>query len=176
MTAASRTSALSFELIVLGAPAPQGSKSYKGKTKAGKPILAESSKAVAPWRESIVWWARQASEHLGGPMTGPLRVRMVFTLARPRSAPKRRLYPDARPDLSKLARAVEDALTDAGVWADDACVVEYDRLAKVYAGSGDPDALDVPGVRVVVNPVGPGRAAPRVVLVPVADELDTWTE
>jgi hypothetical protein len=29
-------------------------------------------------------------------------------------------------------------------------VVEYVRLAKVFAGSSDPEAMDVPGVRVKV--------------------------
>src|SRR5690606_25696178 len=86
---------------------------------------------------------------------------MVFTLARPRShyrtgrnahllrdsAPAR---PTGAPDLSKLARATEDALTEAGVWKDDAAVVEYRRLAKVYPGS-DPDALDQPGVLIRIH-------------------------
>jgi hypothetical protein len=52
------------------------------------------------------------------------------------------------PDLSKLARSTEDAITEAGLWADDARVSEYARLAKVWPGC-DPDALPVPGVVVV---------------------------
>jgi Holliday junction resolvase RusA-like endonuclease len=40
---------------------------------------------------------------------------------------------------------VEDALTAAGVWVDDARVVEYTRLAKVFCNE-DPEALDRPGV------------------------------
>jgi Holliday junction resolvase RusA-like endonuclease len=80
------------------------------------------------------------------PLDGPLAVSMVFTLRKPASAPKRRrTWPDRTPDLSKLARATEDALTDAGVWADDARVVEYVRLAKVFPGE-DRDALHIPGV------------------------------
>ena len=42
-------------------------------------------------------------------------------------------------------RSTEDALSDAGFWADDARVVEYGRLAKVFPGE-DPDALQSPGV------------------------------
>jgi Holliday junction resolvase RusA-like endonuclease len=49
------------------------------------------------------------------------------------------------PDLSKLIRSTEDALTDAGVWTDDARVVAYHQPRKVYAGSADPDALHTPG-------------------------------
>ena len=94
-------------------------------------------------------------------MSGPLAVDMIFTLARPKShyrtgrnahllrdsAPAR---PTGAPDLSKLARATEDALTEAGVWKDDAAVVEYRRLAKVYPGS-DPDALDQPGALIRIH-------------------------
>ena len=46
--------------------------------------------------------------------------------------------------MSKLARSTEDALTDAGLWRDDSRVVEYTRLAKVWANE-DRDALGVPG-------------------------------
>ena len=38
------------------------------------------------------------------------------------------------------------------VWKDDAAVVEYRRLAKVYPGS-DPDALDQPGALIRIHPL-----------------------
>jgi crossover junction endodeoxyribonuclease RusA len=77
-------------------------------------------------------------------MVGPVSVEMIFTLPKPKSAPKlRKTMPDRKPDLSKLVRSTEDALTDAGAWEDDARVVEC-RSAKRYPGEG-PDALDVPG-------------------------------
>jgi hypothetical protein len=38
------------------------------------------------------------------------------------------------------------------VWADDARVVEYDRLAKVFPFE-DPEALDEPGVLIEIRPV-----------------------
>ena len=65
------------------------------------------------------------------------------------------------PDLSKLARGVEDALVAAGVMKDDALIVEYTRLAKVYVGE-DEEALDRPGVLILLGelvdlvPVGGG--------------------
>jgi len=49
------------------------------------------------------------------------------------------------PDVSKLARSTEDALTAAGIWKDDARVVEYTRLAKVFPGE-DRQSLEAPGV------------------------------
>lgn len=155
-----------LRLVVYGHPAPQGSKRHLGGG-----VMVESSKKVKPWREDV----RAAAEKLvrcncpddcaallpGYPLDGPLVVRMVFTFARSRShyrtgrnahllavsAPDR---PKGAPDLSKLLRSTEDALTTAGLWKDDSRVVEYERAAKVWAGE-DPDALDAPGALIVVR-------------------------
>ena len=112
--------------------------------------MIESSARVRPWREAVKEAARGAGECLDGPLV----VCMVFTVPRPKSAPRRVVAPATTPDLSKLARATEDAITDVGLWADDARVVEYARLAKVfpYAHSNDRHALDVPGVVVACEP------------------------
>ena len=138
-------------LVVYGKPAPQGSKSFKGMSRKGHAILVESSKHAAPWRELV---HRAAVDARAGadPLDGPLVVRMVFTVAKPASAPKRRqTWPDRMPDLSKLARATEDALVTAGALADDARIVEYERLAKVYPRE-DHEALEAPGVRITISP------------------------
>ena len=165
-------------IVAYGSPAPQGSKRH-----VGRGVMVESSKAVKPWREAVkaaaigvmtqtpalftppdptgpcVEYSDGSTTVLApglihiAPFDGPLRVRMVFTVRKPASAPKRRrTWPDRTPDLSKLIRATEDALTEAGVWADDARVVEYDRAAKVFPGE-DPEALHIPGVRIEVRPV-----------------------
>jgi Holliday junction resolvase RusA-like endonuclease len=149
-----------LRVTVHGHPAPQGSKRH-----VGRGIMVESSKALKPWREAVKWAALQAVPRLLGvadsPLTGPVVVDMIFTFRRPAShyrtgrnahllrdkAPPR---PAVAPDLSKLARATADALTDAGVWIDDARVVEYGRLAKVWLGE-DPDALDTPGALIRVR-------------------------
>lgn len=148
-----------IRLIVRGTPAPQGSKSFKGMTNAGRAILTESSKKVKPWRMDVkaaaeAWIASQRSQMIAhAPIDGPVIVRMVFTLKKPSSAPKtRRTFPMRTPDLSKLARSTEDALTDAGIWADDARVVGYERLAKVYPGE-DAEALDSPGCVIEIREV-----------------------
>ncbi len=141
-----------IEFTVTGNPAPQGSKKFVGTTKTGRGLMVESSKKVKPWRMDVKAAAEAVLEQFAAmaPLDGPLVVSMVFTLPKPASAPKRRTtWPDKKPDLSKLARSTEDAISDAGLWADDARVVEYARLAKVFPGE-DPDALAVPGVRVRV--------------------------
>lgn len=142
-----------IELIVYGSPAPQGSKKFVGTTKTGRGLMVESSKKVKPWRMDVKHAAEQLRVSLQGlaALDGPLSVSMVFTLPKPASAPKRRrTWPDRKPDVSKLARSTEDAISDAGLWMDDARVVEYTRLAKVFPGE-DPDALAAPGVRVRIT-------------------------
>lgn len=128
-----------IEIRVYGIPGPQGSKRF-----VGRGIMVESSKLVKPWREAVVWQARAALQH-HAKITGPVRADFIFTLPKPKSAPKtRRTYPDRKPDLDKLIRSTKDALTTAGVYEDDARVISYGRAAKVFPGE-DPDALDVPG-------------------------------
>lgn len=128
-----------LEIVVYGKAAPQGSKRH-----VGRGVMIESSKAVKPWRDDVRNAALEAIEGVDSwvPLDGPLLVSMVFTVRKPASAPKRRrTWPDRMPDLSKLCRSTEDALTTAGAWRDDARVIEYGRLAKVFPGE-DRDALD----------------------------------
>lgn len=116
-----------IEIIVNGLPGPQGSKRHVG---GGRMI--ESSKKVAPWRQDVVAAAKAA--YSGPPLDGPLECLMVFWLPRPVSAPKkRRAWACKKPDLSKLVRSTEDALTTAGVWRDDARVVRLEAR-KFYSG------------------------------------------
>lgn len=155
-----------LRIVAHGLPAPQGSKNFRGLSKAGRGILGESSKKVRPWRQDVMAAARDAIEDHAlqsldfnrafpwQPLDVPLRVRMVFTMPKPASAPKKkRTYPCRMPDLSKLARSTEDALTVAGVWRDDARVVQYDRLAKVYPGE-DVESLMTPGARIQIELMG----------------------
>lgn len=155
---------LAYRIVVYGLPAPQGSKKFLGLAKSGRGILGESSKKVKPWREAVKSAARDAMENFEhpnssfepvGPIDAPVRVSMTFTMPKPASAPKRRrTWPMRTPDLSKLVRSTEDALTDAGIWRDDARVIEA-TTAKVYPGEGQ-DALECPGavISVYVMEVG----------------------
>lgn len=141
---------MKLTIIAYGDPAPQGSKRH-----VGKGVMIESCKRVKPWRENVAAAALEArvAEAFAPPLDGPLRARMVFTLRKPASAPKkRRTYPDRKPDLSKLIRSTEDALVQAGAIADDARIVEFTRAAKVFVGE-DPEALDATGVRIEVETI-----------------------
>ena len=128
---------------VTGNPVPQGSK--RAIVRGGKAVLIEQlEKTLKPWRRLVTLEARR--QYAGREkLVGPLVVRMVFSMPRPKSV--RRMYPSVAPDLDKLTRAVGDALTDAGVWGDDGQVVHWD-VFKLYAGG---PSLYLPGVVAVVD-------------------------
>lgn len=136
-----------------GSPAPQGSKKFMGTTKAGRGIIVDSSNKTSPWRADVMTAARAILDELRRPepLNGALVARMVFSFLRPATVKRaKRPFPSVYPDLSKLLRATEDALKAAGVIRDDALIVEYTRLAKVYVGE-DEEALDRPGCLIIVG-------------------------
>lgn len=154
-----------FAVVVTGMPATQGSKRVDGvfrkRTKEGRtvtvPRLVDSSDdndgALTAWRSAVTAAAVSVLPAGWELLDGPLVADMIVTLRRPVSEPKTlRTLPHRKPDVSKLARAIEDALaTDAaklrrGVIADDARIVAYRRLCKVYQRDPyDTDALPYPG-------------------------------
>ena len=136
---------LAMTVIVHGLPAPQGSKRFVGLSRSGRGILVESSAKVKPWREAVKAAVVDAlSKCRLRPLDEPVSARMTFTLPKPASSPKRRrTRPMRKPDLSKLIRSTEDALTDGGLLADDARIVHLEAW-KVYPCEGT-DALETPG-------------------------------
>ncbi len=136
-------------ITVHGQPAPQGSKRAfairgKGGVPTGRVAVIESSHdRVKSWRQAVIDEVK-ALNLAGARLAGPLGVTMVFAQDRPKShyrtgrnahllrdsAPVR---PVKAPDLSKLVRSTEDALTDAGIWEDDAQVAELTAV-KVFTG------------------------------------------
>lgn len=153
-------------LVVVGNPAPQGSKRafvIRSGARAGHAAVIESSHdRVKSWRQAIIDEAQSARMmHL--PFDQPVAVRMTFSLKRPAShygtgrnsavlKPSAPVRPGKAPDLSKLCRATEDALEAVGLVANDSLIAEYHRLAKVWCGE-DPDALDVPGAIITIRTI-----------------------
>ena len=102
-------------------------------------MVLDACKKSRDWKSSV---AVVAAESFAAPLTGALSVTMTFCLPRPKnhygtgksagrlrmSAPR---HPSIRPDVLKLARSTEDALTGIA-WRDDSQIVrEY--LIKRYA-------------------------------------------
>jgi Holliday junction resolvase RusA-like endonuclease len=125
---------------VYGTPVPQGSKRAFVNPHTGKAIIADANKKTKPWRQEVAGAAAMHSpEQL---CEGPVRLRLRFAMPRPKSVkPKKRPLPSVKPDLSKLCRAIEDALTGV-LYRDDSQVTSIDA-AKIYADSETPPGVFV---------------------------------
>lgn len=134
----------------------------------------ESSAGLKPWRGTVTTAAKLFMARGGyfgdEPMfPGDVMLSAVFTFERPashfgtgRNASTVKGSAPVRPqgarvgDLSKLVRAVEDSLTDAGVWHDDCQVTDFGTVAKTFP-YGHHQARTVPGAWICVT--DPSRGA-----------------
>jgi Holliday junction resolvase RusA-like endonuclease len=125
----------SLTFTVYGEPKAQGSKRAIVNRYTKKPVVIESGgEGLKDWRQDVKAEARKALATDGGaPLEGALKCRIVFWLRRPKST--KNTWPVTRPDLSKLARAVEDAMQDAGLFRDDSQLV-IEHLSKHYTTEG----------------------------------------
>ena len=128
---------LLMEFRVYGKPATAGSKRAFVNRKTMRAIVVDDAKHGRPWRHAV---QAAAMEHCAGkPLwNGPVALGLEFLFERPKghfgtganagrvkaSAPR---CHTTKPDLTKLVRAVEDALTKV-VWKDDSLVCwHHDR-------------------------------------------------
>lgn len=97
------------------------------------------------WKQTCAVFARQ--NYQGPPLTTALAVTFKFVRTRPKAHLRSNgtvkescelLMPTTKPDVTKLVRAAEDALTGI-VWADDALIV-HQVAGKRY---GDTPGLDI---------------------------------
>jgi len=110
--------------------------------------VSDDNPAVAGWKRTV---AECALAKVGGgfePLDGPLAVTFAFYLPRPRGhygkkglRPSAPSWPTVKPDVLKLARAAEDALTGI-LWTDDARIVD-ERLRKHYCDDWREARVDV---------------------------------
>lgn len=141
-----------IRFFVPGVPATAGSKRafpFRRKDGGLGVRVTDDNVRGKDWRTAVQHAATSAYD--GKLMlNGPLDVRLQFTLPRPKghfgkrgvldSAPR---YPVVKPDVLKLARAVEDALTGIA-WRDDSQIYA-EHLFKVY---GEPVGVSVTIVEV----------------------------
>lgn len=102
-------------LVIHGKPAPQPRvRAYRRGEHAGvyTPSMADA------WKGQVML---AAGLYRGQFTTGPLRLEVEFYLPRPR-ARKNDDYVTVKPDLDNLLKSTMDALSNAGVWHDDAQV------------------------------------------------------
>lgn len=138
-----RTDFVSF--VVFGNARPSGSKTV-GFTRDKQPFVRPAAKDVKQWRTQV---QQEAGIAMMGQelLRGALRLGVTVYRPRPRShygtgrnadlvkssSPS---FPTQQPDLTKLVRGIEDALTGI-VWRDDAQVVEQHNF-KIY---GEPERV-----------------------------------
>jgi Holliday junction resolvase RusA-like endonuclease len=142
---------------VLGHPEPGGSKTA---VRVGDGVtVRDSNKKVMPWRACVAGAAKEAMGD-AEPMRGPLGAVFTFYVQRPQShygtgrnsgtvkvsAPG---GPIVRPDVTKLVRAAEDAMTSI-CWRDDAQVI-LQIARKRY---GTPERCEVQVRQLQPNPNG----------------------
>jgi Holliday junction resolvase RusA-like endonuclease len=144
---------------VRGVPRPQGSiKAMPRRTRTGEFAGIATTYADTTWA-----WRHQVQQAVmevhAERFDGPVRLRLMFDLPRPsvhylpvnskRNVPEVRPYapawPAVAPDLDKLVRCINDAITDAGLWCDDGQVVVIEA-AKQYVYFGQQ-----PGVVITVS-------------------------
>lgn len=127
--------------FVAGTPIPKGStRSFipKGWNRA---ITTAANTKTKPWQQAVGSIA--AEVYRGELIQGAVALDLRFLFLRPKSA-KKRTYLTVKPDLGKLARTIEDALTGT-IYRDDAQITES-TLSKEYTSRD-------PGVHVVVTPL-----------------------
>lgn len=132
---------MTLDFVVIGEARPGGSK--RAFVVKGRAVVTDDAGVTGKaWRRDVQLAALEAMDAAGLAgelLEGPLAVRMTFYRTRPqRPKPNARDYPTTRPDVLKLARAIEDALTGV-VWADDAEIVA-EGLAKLY---GAPERAEI---------------------------------
>ena len=143
---------------VRGLPGAQGSKRH-----VGHGVMVESSAKVKPWRSDVKAAAEAALERVTDfgewPARGPVAVAIEFRFARPKGHYRTGRYAhllraDAPTfvvsrgcgDLDKIVRSTGDAMTAAGVFADDSLIAHL-TASKTYC-----TPFETPGAFIVVTP------------------------
>jgi len=139
---------------VYGVPAPQGSKSSfiipgRPGTKARAVVVDGTSKVGrekhASWRGEVALQAQNERPEVV--LDGPLWVDIIFYMPRPPSIPKKRVFPEVKPDLDKLVRATFDSMTGV-TYKDDSRVVGM-HTSKLYASPENPPGAIVRVFRLI---------------------------
>jgi Holliday junction resolvase RusA-like endonuclease len=141
-----------IRFFVPGIPAPGGSKRFVGiGRKTGRAILIDAAgEKNKNWRAAV---AQVGARFFTAPLHGPLCVGFVFFMPRPKGhfgtgkkagvlKPGAPAWHTTKPDLLKLMRSTEDALTGIA-WVDDSQTCVMDRPIKQYG--------DQPGCLVTIR-------------------------
>lgn len=106
--------------------------------------MYEANPKTKQWREEMVWGMRFARNNNPDrfPIDKPIHVNTVFIMPRPKR-PKHKL-PAVKPDIDKLQRNVNDALTQSGIITDDS------RITTMTTRKRYPTKNEQPGVEITI--------------------------
>lgn len=137
----------SLVIRVHGIPKPQGSARAfmpKGWT---RPIITSDNKGLKPWRQLVASATSDAVRESSWTVPqGGVRLVIDFYLPRPKAIGTKTVPHTKKPDVSKLARAAEDAICGVA-YNDDAQVTQL-QARKFYAAVGE-----APHAVIVVTPL-----------------------
>lgn len=144
---ATKTQISKLILFVPGEPAPGGSKKGFYNKNLKRVLMVPDCPRTKPWMNIVAAYARRA--YPNKPLEGPIRVSYLFQFIRPEGhygsgrncrklKPSARQHMTVKPDLTKIERSTEDALTGI-IWKDDSQVVSCTK-DKIYVDryTGDP--------------------------------------
>lgn len=130
-----------IEFFVDGKPAPGGSKNAFRNKYTGKIMIVDAGgKGNKDWKKAVAYAAKQAYQ--GEPLECAVMITVIFSIERPKThfkksgglvkgAPEHAIF---KPDVLKLMRSTEDALTGI-VWKDDSQVI-HQSLEKHWGERG----------------------------------------
>lgn len=121
-------------------------------------VVVDANSKAEPWKNYVAHQSLEAMNRRGlNVAEGPLRLEIRIGIPRPAghwtskgalsAEGKRKPFPTSRPDLTKLVRGIEDAMTGI-VYADDAQIIEQ-HVSKFYTENREYQT------RVIVTPVRP---------------------
>ena len=145
---------MTLKFFVPGRQRPAGSKKAFKNPKTGQIIVTHDNPKTKEWMQSVKWFAMKAADRMVLE-EGPVKLTLLFLANRPKghfgtgrnagvlkaSAPRAKI---TMPDLTKLTRAVEDAMKLV-VWKDDSQVVKQDTEKRFCRGD------EKPGVYVTIE-------------------------
>lgn len=140
-----------IEFGVKGEPKGQPRPRAFARVIGGKAVARVYDAGTAEGWKSLI--AEAVRPHLPPePLACPLRLSVTFYMPRPKSHYRggkvergvRDGIPEAhtgKPDLDNMLKAVKDALSQVGLWADDCQVCEYGKIEKRYTLTGMSGAM-----------------------------------
>ena len=119
-------------MISFTVPGPPRGKGRPRFARVGKFTRTYTDEKTASYENLVALYA-VAARRGKPPIEGPVELAVIFMLPRPKS--KKRASPHVKPDIDNLVKGVLDGCNQAGVWADDAQVVDL-RASKEYGEPG----------------------------------------